>query len=665
MPNTGNYSRQLPVDGNNDNALCKTCGKIDLERDDSASEVHWVTCDKCSEWEHQKCAGINPPRMNISKYVCATCKRQQWTTSDSERMWRYIERTVDGFIGKEGKASWFNNMKKEIGGPYSDSTFKRHFKKELMDYVSDRTKDLKKRIKYAICLGTTCSLEVIKEFKRHGDVSFTERGKILAFTENGSTEPLFAVKNWKKNQSVVKVMASVPRPIPKVDTLRPTAMIPIPQSSTDRILALIGAAIQNHAEENQEEGSEERKGEVVDATKNPLNGVSTTTVRNEVDQVDNRVTCSTSSARYSVLPLTQGLNSSEKRHELNEQITGSSPPQTYSIDGQSVDRNNDRNTYKMEENKLGATSSSAMMISDDQQAPVDRTRGTATAFIQETGNLKLEAGGISNGECPSDEIPPVTSHMDLDQLKFSAIIDDRTKWDSIEVPSPLSAPTHTTVATQKLGNKRGHNIKIKKEEEEVHVKRAKADELKQSLLASSRTRSPPPDTTVGNYLQDLVSFLRKLNRRNKKLEEFIEVMDDVVNGSNKRKQKMSYFDIMSAAKRLFNSFKNNTVIFENNTGEVTCCYDKTYYFELKAFLVLFKKFVSNYDTMLDEFGQLQADIEEEIQRCEREEREGKQELLKIEEIIDRVTSDFDQFGLMKEYKAEVEKRMGSCSSNAR
>ncbi|EGT39525.1 hypothetical protein CAEBREN_18372 [Caenorhabditis brenneri] len=152
MATTRSHSQQLPVDGTNDstNVECKTCGKINLE------------------------GGINPPRMNISKYVCTTCKRQQWTTSDSERMWKYNEITVDGFIGKEEKATWFNNMKKEIGGPYSDSTFKRHFKKEMMDYVSDGTKDLKKRIKYATWLRISCPLEVVNEFKRHGDVALRE-----------------------------------------------------------------------------------------------------------------------------------------------------------------------------------------------------------------------------------------------------------------------------------------------------------------------------------------------------------------------------------------------------------------------------------------------------------------------------------------------------------
>ncbi|CAL2052176.1 unnamed protein product [Caenorhabditis brenneri] len=197
MATTRSHSQQLPVDGTNDstNVECKTCGKINLEGGDLDSDVYWVTCDKCSEWEHQKCAGINPPRINISKYVCTTCKRQQWTTSDSEKMWKYIEKTVDGFIGKEEKATWFNNMKKEIGGPYSDSTFKRHFKKEMMDYVSDGTKDLKKRIKYATWLRISCPLEVVNEFKRHGDVAFTERGKILAFIENGSTSRSKRKKN--------------------------------------------------------------------------------------------------------------------------------------------------------------------------------------------------------------------------------------------------------------------------------------------------------------------------------------------------------------------------------------------------------------------------------------------------------------------------------------
>ncbi|EGT34951.1 hypothetical protein CAEBREN_02267 [Caenorhabditis brenneri] len=70
--------------------------------------------------------------------------------------------------------------------------------------------------------------------------------------------------------------------------------------------------------------------------------------------------------------------------------------------------------------------------------------------------------------------------------------------------------------------------KYKKEEERVHVKRAKADVLKQNLLATSRTHSPTSDTTLCNYLQDLVSILN--------LDEFIEVMEDVVSVSNKSKQ---------------------------------------------------------------------------------------------------------------------------------
>ncbi|CAL2041541.1 unnamed protein product [Caenorhabditis brenneri] len=98
-------------------------------------------------------------------------------------------------------------------------------------------------------------------------------------------------------------------------------------------------------------------------------------------------------------------------------------------------------------------------------------------------------------------------------------------------------------------------------------------------------------------------------------------------------------------KRLFNSFKNNS-----------------------SFLGSFKNFVSTFDTILEGFGQLQTDIGDEIRRCEELEKGGKQKMLMIGEIIERDSPDFDQFGLKKEYLAEIERRRtaeGACSSDTR
>ncbi|EGT54798.1 hypothetical protein CAEBREN_17981 [Caenorhabditis brenneri] len=82
-------------------------------------------------------------------------------------------------------------------------------------------------------------------------------------------------------------------------------------------------------------------------------------------------------------------------------------------------------------------------------------------------------------------------------------------------------------------------------------------------------------------------------------------------------------------------------------------------FELKSFLGSFKNFVSTFDTILEGFGQLQTDIGDEIRRCEGLEKGGKQKMLMIGEIIERVSPDFDQFGLKKEYLAEIERRRAS------
>ncbi|CAL2048198.1 unnamed protein product [Caenorhabditis brenneri] len=91
--------------------------------------------------------------------------------------------------------------------------------------------------------------------------------------------------------------------------------------------------------------------------------------------------------------------------------------------------------------------------------------------------------------------------------------------------------------------------KIKKEEEQVHVKRAKADVLKQSLLVTSRTHSPTSDTTLCNYLQDLVFFLKKLNTAERKSQRVYRS-----NGGCCEQKKISYFDIMCADKKKMLSF---------------------------------------------------------------------------------------------------------------
>ncbi|CAL2047049.1 unnamed protein product [Caenorhabditis brenneri] len=67
-------------------------------------------------------------------------------------------------------------------------------------------------------------------------------------------------------------------------------------------------------------------------------------------------------------------------------------------------------------------------------------------------------------------------------------------------------------------------------------------------------------------------------------------------------------------RRLFNSFKNNSVILEINTKDIKVVKDEVNCFELKTFLASFKNFISNFDTILDGFDQ--KDIEEEIRRHE-------------------------------------------------
>ena len=36
--------------------------------------IHWVTCDRCGQWFHQYCVGLNPSKLKkIKSWLCATC----------------------------------------------------------------------------------------------------------------------------------------------------------------------------------------------------------------------------------------------------------------------------------------------------------------------------------------------------------------------------------------------------------------------------------------------------------------------------------------------------------------------------------------------------------------------------------------------------------------